>query len=119
MASASARPALMPAKDIAKVLNRLAISFGLLKMNRLNAQQLKTIQRMLRVDQAGEIGANYIYKGQLQVLGESDDTIQHMYQQEKRHLAVLDEMIPIVGYGIEVLQSELISFILVLLLAAE
>jgi len=63
-------------------------------MQRIPALHLKSIQKMLRVDQAGEIGANYIYKGQLRVLGEQDATIKHMWDQEKRHLQTLDTILP-------------------------
>jgi ubiquinone biosynthesis monooxygenase Coq7 len=54
------------------------------------------LDRMLRVDHAGELGANYIYKGQQAVLGSSDvaPVIQEMWEQEKRHLAILEKMIP-------------------------
>lgn len=51
------------------------------------------IDRILRVDQAGEYGATRIYEGQLAVLGNRSRTrstaaeIRHMAEQEKRHLA--------------------------------
>ncbi|MCP4924149.1 MAG: demethoxyubiquinone hydroxylase family protein [bacterium] len=46
-------------------------------------------ERMLRVDHAGELGAKYIYKGQLAVLKNHSvaPTLQHMLDQEKEHLA--------------------------------
>lgn len=46
------------------------------------------IQRMIRVNQAGEYGAVCIYKGQLAVLGKSETgpILEHMLEQEKEHL---------------------------------
>ena len=35
----------------------------------LTPNQKKLIDSMIRIDQAGEIGANYIYKGQMAILG--------------------------------------------------
>lgn len=53
------------------------------------------IERMIRVDQAGEYGATRIYAGQLAVLGEaaSGDTIRRMAAQEDHHLATFDRMV--------------------------
>ncbi|KAJ3011133.1 ubiquinone biosynthesis monooxygenase Coq7 [Thoreauomyces humboldtii] len=52
---------------------------------------------MLRVDQAGELGANYIYAGQLAVFRQTNPplapVIQHMWDQEKFHLQTFDELI--------------------------
>ncbi|KAI8894317.1 ubiquinone biosynthesis protein COQ7 [Globomyces pollinis-pini] len=61
----------------------------------LTSQQKAMLSRMLRVDHAGEIGANYIYKGQLDVLKGKDvePVIQHMWDQEKKHLSVLDDVL--------------------------
>ncbi|MRG72616.1 demethoxyubiquinone hydroxylase family protein [Alphaproteobacteria bacterium HT1-32] len=46
------------------------------------------IKRMIRVDQAGEYGAKRIYAGQIAVLGNTADgpLIQHMADQEQKHL---------------------------------
>jgi ubiquinone biosynthesis monooxygenase Coq7 len=46
------------------------------------------IERMIRVDQAGEYGAVRIYEGQLSVLANSDSApvIKHMLDQEIEHL---------------------------------
>lgn len=53
------------------------------------------VDRIIRVDHAGEFGAQRIYEGQLAVLGKrrSAKTIQHMKAQEEVHLAAFDEMI--------------------------
>ncbi|CAG8760532.1 9509_t:CDS:2 [Gigaspora margarita] len=67
------------------------------KNDRLTDEQKKLIDSMIRVDQAGEIGANWIYKGQMAVLGgdkKVGPVIQEMWEQEKHHLRTFDEMIP-------------------------
>ncbi len=53
------------------------------------------IEQMIRVDHAGEYGAARIYEGQLAVLENRPigKVIQHMADQEKRHLETFDQMI--------------------------
>lgn len=53
------------------------------------------LQRMIRVDHAGEYGAVRIYKGQLAVLGRGrhGDTLRHMLDQEVHHEATFATMI--------------------------
>jgi 3-demethoxyubiquinol 3-hydroxylase len=53
------------------------------------------IERMLRVDHAGEFGAARIYEGQLAVLGRSPSgrVIRRMAEQEKRHLAAFEALV--------------------------
>lgn len=50
---------------------------------------------MIRVDHAGEYGACRIYQGQLAVLGKSDKApvIEHMAEQEKRHLETFSKLV--------------------------
>ena len=50
------------------------------------------VDRIIRVDHAGEFGAQRIYEGQLAVLGKrrSAKTIQHMKAQEEVHLAAFE-----------------------------
>ncbi|KAJ3005257.1 hypothetical protein NUW54_g4421 [Trametes sanguinea] len=53
------------------------------------------LESALRVDQAGELAANWIYKGQHDVLGRDPATgplIQEMWDQEKKHLTVMNKM---------------------------
>ncbi|KJA27252.1 hypothetical protein HYPSUDRAFT_131680 [Hypholoma sublateritium FD-334 SS-4] len=64
----------------------------------LTLTERRTLESALRVDQAGEIAANYIYQGQLVVLG-SDKNLgaliqasPNMWDQEKKHLLVMDEL---------------------------
>ncbi|KAF7304753.1 5-demethoxyubiquinone hydroxylase, mitochondrial [Mycena kentingensis (nom. inval.)] len=60
-----------------------------------NAQRQK-LDSALRVDQAGEIAANYIYMGQMLVLQRTNPQlkplIQDMWDQEKRHIEVMDKL---------------------------
>jgi len=53
------------------------------------------IERMVRVDHAGEFGAVRIYEGQLAVLGTSKTApvIRHMLDQEKQHLKRFDDLV--------------------------
>jgi ubiquinone biosynthesis monooxygenase Coq7 len=52
------------------------------------------IERIIRVDQAGEYGAKRIYEGQLAVLGRSAaaPALSHMARQEAEHLARFDKL---------------------------
>lgn len=53
------------------------------------------VERMIRVDHAGEYGAVRIYAGQMSVLGDkaSGGAIARMAEQEARHLATFDKLI--------------------------
>src|SRR5262249_31531193 len=54
------------------------------------------VERILRVDHAGEYGARRIYDGQLAVLGKGSPAhgaIRAMAEQERRHLAAFDELV--------------------------
>jgi ubiquinone biosynthesis monooxygenase Coq7 len=53
------------------------------------------VERMIRVDHAGEFGAVRIYEGQLAVLGKSaaGSVIREMAEQERRHLEAFDRML--------------------------
>ncbi|MBN9564153.1 MAG: demethoxyubiquinone hydroxylase family protein [Alphaproteobacteria bacterium] len=55
----------------------------------------KNVERMIRVDHAGEYGAARIYAGQIAVLGRGakGDTLRHMQAQEQRHLDTFDALI--------------------------
>lgn len=74
--------------------------------------QRAALDAALRVDQAGEVAANWIYMGQMAVLGRDPETgvllqvntmvpamsyfvlteLQEMWDQEKKHLAVMDKL---------------------------
>ncbi len=58
----------------------------------LTREQL--VERIIRVDQAGEYGAVRIYEGQLAVLGgtESGDAIERMAASERKHLETFDRL---------------------------
>ena len=53
------------------------------------------IDRILRVDHAGEYGARRIYEGQLSVLGKSacGPTLRHMAEQEALHLKTFEKLV--------------------------
>jgi ubiquinone biosynthesis monooxygenase Coq7 len=53
------------------------------------------IDRILRVDHAGEYGARRIYEGQLAVLGKtaSAPTLRHMAEQEAQHLRAFEKLL--------------------------
>jgi ubiquinone biosynthesis monooxygenase Coq7 len=53
------------------------------------------LERIVRVDHAGEYGAQRIYEGQLSVLGHGDkgDVIRHMQAQEQVHLDTFKRLI--------------------------
>lgn len=57
--------------------------------------QKDKIHAMIRVDHAGEYGAVRIYQGQLDALRGSpcEETIAHMQEQERVHLATFDKFI--------------------------
>ncbi len=55
------------------------------------------IDRILRVDHAGEYGAVRIYEGQLAVLGKNSDAakaVAHMAEQERVHLTAFEKLLP-------------------------
>ncbi|KAG8715117.1 hypothetical protein FRC11_005643 [Ceratobasidium sp. 423] len=61
----------------------------------LTRPQREGLEAALRVDQAGEVAANYIYMGQMAVLGSDPKVgglIQNMWDQEKRHLSVMNAL---------------------------
>lgn len=57
--------------------------------------QEELMARLLRVDHAGEFGAQRIYKGQLAILGDSavGDELRHMAEQEEEHLRVFSALL--------------------------
>ncbi|KAJ3410153.1 hypothetical protein HDV05_004033 [Chytridiales sp. JEL 0842] len=64
--------------------------------SKLTPEQRQMLETMLRVDHAGELGADAIYKGQMAVLGRDPKLgplIQHMWDQEKYHKAAMDKLV--------------------------
>ncbi len=56
----------------------------------------RLIDRVVRVDHAGEYGAKRIYEGQLAVLGDDPElgpVLRHMAEQEARHLEAFEALI--------------------------
>ena len=64
------------------------------KLSEKRSQQL--ISKILRVDHAGEVGANMIYAGQLAVLRgtPSGPVIEEMWEQEKHHMNTFNKLLP-------------------------
>ncbi|KAL3311809.1 ubiquinone biosynthesis monooxygenase Coq7 [Cichlidogyrus casuarinus] len=64
--------------------------------SRFSPRVKKMLDRMIRINHAGEYGANRIYEGQLAVLGntQSGPLIQHMLEQEQVHLKKFEELMP-------------------------
>ncbi|GAA5916418.1 hypothetical protein JCM6882_001555 [Rhodosporidiobolus microsporus] len=65
----------------------------------LTPEQRDVIEKIVRVDQAGELGANYIYYGQHAVISNLTrdkrvaDLVQAMWDGEKKHIAAFDKLI--------------------------
>uniref|UniRef100_A0A3B5AL47 5-demethoxyubiquinone hydroxylase, mitochondrial n=1 Tax=Stegastes partitus TaxID=144197 RepID=A0A3B5AL47_9TELE len=61
----------------------------------LDSEEKEMLHRIVRVDHAGEYGANRIYAGQMAVLGRSKTgpLIQEMWDQEKKHLQKFNEIL--------------------------
>jgi len=62
---------------------------------KLEKQRKKLVDQIIRVDHAGEMGASFIYKGQMAVLGKSSiaPLIQEMKEHEEKHLAKFEELL--------------------------
>ncbi|XP_069503240.1 5-demethoxyubiquinone hydroxylase, mitochondrial isoform X2 [Ambystoma mexicanum] len=60
----------------------------------LDKMDKTVIDRVIRVDHAGEYGANRIYAGQMAILGRTSvgPVIQQMWDQEKEHLTKFKEL---------------------------
>ncbi|KAJ8597353.1 hypothetical protein M405DRAFT_928121 [Rhizopogon salebrosus TDB-379] len=61
----------------------------------ISLEQREILDNALRVDQSGEIAANWIYRGQITVLGHDSRVgplIQEMRDQEKQHSKVMDKL---------------------------
>ena len=78
----------------------------------LSPAQRETLASAIRVDQAGEVAANWIYRGQMAILGKdvvagpviqasnlllstharANNSVQEMWDQEKKHLEVMNRL---------------------------
>lgn len=60
-----------------------------------NGRNNKILDEIVRVDHAGELGADRIYAGQMAILGKSSSgpLIKHMWEQEKVHRAQFETLI--------------------------
>ena len=77
-------------------LKRAAVGTGLSGRARLpgDLPLAALVERMIRVDHAGEFGAVRIYEGQLRVLGnaKAGPVIRHMAAQEREHLKAFEQL---------------------------
>ncbi|XP_022091384.1 5-demethoxyubiquinone hydroxylase, mitochondrial-like [Acanthaster planci] len=60
------------------------------------ARRQAMIDRIIRVDHAGEVGADRIYAGQMAILGKTSvgSVIQEMWDQEKHHRETFERLVP-------------------------
>ena len=76
-------------REVGRLMSRLLST-------RMSSRTREMVQRMLRVDHAGEYGAVRIYEGQLAVLGGTGEraTLEEMREHEAAHLRKFDELLP-------------------------
>ncbi|BGO97231.1 COQ7 protein [Rhodotorula toruloides ATCC 204091] len=94
---ACASSAYLPQKDGARTQTeeeKRAVS----ETPELTPEQRDVLEKIIRVDQAGELGANYIYYGQKAVFAAGSDKrttgiVQAMWDGEKKHIAAFDKLI--------------------------
>ena len=66
------------------------------KLRKKNITDKEAVNEIIRVDHAGEYGANRIYDGQIAIFGKNSKigkTIQHMADQEKEHIDTFEKLI--------------------------
>ncbi|XP_033327958.1 ubiquinone biosynthesis protein COQ7, mitochondrial [Megalopta genalis] len=76
-------------------LRQLGVRFASSSAASCTTKSDKLLDSIIRVDHAGELGADRIYAGQMAVLGKTavGPTIQHMWDQEKVHRAKFEDLI--------------------------
>ncbi|XP_055389520.1 5-demethoxyubiquinone hydroxylase, mitochondrial [Condylostylus longicornis] len=85
--------------NIISILRRLSSDAqnnqGTVKGNASTCRPSAAIDEIIRVDHAGELGADRIYAGQMAILGNTPagKTIQHMWEQEQGHRKRFEELI--------------------------
>lgn len=77
------------------MLNPKTLSKDLTKCLIRNYSSKAVLDSIIRVDHAGELGADCIYSGQMAVLGATSKgpLIKHMWDQEKKHRSKFEELI--------------------------
>ncbi|KAI9317257.1 ubiquinone biosynthesis protein Coq7 [Dichotomocladium elegans] len=74
----------------------MSIRESSLETRPLTEEEQRVLDPMIRVDQSGEVGAYYIYMGQIAVLGRDKKLrpiLQEMWDQEKHHLESFDRLV--------------------------
>lgn len=76
-------------------LHLLGVALRHSSRNASTAQRREMYDRMIRVDHAGEFGADRIYAGQMAILGNTDAgrVVRDMWEQEKEHLRLFNDLI--------------------------
>lgn len=78
-------------KAAAKKIDPASVEYGA-----MSKAQKAFLDRVVRVDQAGELGADYIYMGQYAVLATKyphlEPVLKHMWEQEVHHHATFDRL---------------------------
>jgi len=87
--TASARRGFSSARTVMLKKSSKAVAPDSIEYGALSRAQKAFLDRVIRVDQAGELGANYIYMGQYGVLASKyphlKPVLQHMWEQEIHH----------------------------------
>ncbi|VDM49319.1 unnamed protein product [Toxocara canis] len=68
---------------------------SLIRLAQTTSARQKLIEKVVRVDHVGELGADRIYAGQMAVLSSRpiSSVVQHMWDQEKEHLRAMERLI--------------------------
>ncbi|GAA5861896.1 hypothetical protein JCM1840_006867 [Sporobolomyces johnsonii] len=94
-----ASSAYLPRPDAVAPSAEAADPYAVTETPELTPAQRDILDKIIRVDQAGELGANYIYYGQHAVLKHltrdrrTTELVQNMWDSEKKHIAACDKLI--------------------------
>ncbi|KAH8243540.1 hypothetical protein KR032_008422 [Drosophila birchii] len=88
-------PRLVPARCLSSTAGGVATGTGAATSPPLRPRPNNLTKEILRVDHAGELGADCIYAGQMAILGNGPmgKTIGHMFEQEKEHRRQFEQLI--------------------------
>ncbi|KAI8647959.1 ubiquinone biosynthesis protein Coq7 [Parasitella parasitica] len=81
---------------IVKSCRSLSTTLNTPSERNLTQHEKNVISSMIRIDQSGEVGAYYIYKGQIAVLGGDPKLrplLEMMWDQERHHLELFSDLI--------------------------
>uniref|UniRef100_A0A0M3HUE8 5-demethoxyubiquinone hydroxylase, mitochondrial n=1 Tax=Ascaris lumbricoides TaxID=6252 RepID=A0A0M3HUE8_ASCLU len=68
---------------------------SLVRLSQAKGARQKLIEKVVRVDHAGELGADRIYAGQMAVLSNSSlsSVVRHMWDEEREHLRAMERLL--------------------------